>query len=345
MKYQYLNLISILFLIYSCSNDTNAEGTIIVDTIEKEEPIDIPTKPSSTNLEQYIQRFVDEASARNVDIKFGSINFTFTDNLDFACGTGDSINRLVRISTRPECWIERTDIEREILMFHEIGHARLGRLHDNTKLPNGDFKTLMVSGMVSAGSLDVYTKDTPEKKAYYLDELLDPNTPVPDWASAKLNPTIIFNDSINDNDTNWEYSNFGNSNHPGEISTTHFTSPGSSLKINATEHSDFSIWRYAFSPEGIAQGSRLTMEVDIRLDNVTGEGVFIAMRGDSENEVVFFETTQGTKTIAGTSPFTKYILELPYYIEKVKTLNLFLIMCGNATGTAFFDDIVITKYD
>lgn len=341
MKYQYLYLISILFLITSCSNDTNTDETIIVDTVEKEEPTDMPSNASNTNLEQYIQRFVDEASARNIDIKFGSINFTFTDNLDFACGTGDSINRLVRISTRPECWVERTDIEREILMFHEIGHARLGRLHDNTKLPNGDFKTLMFDG----NQFSLYTKDTPEKRAYYLDELLDPNTPVPDWASAKLNPTIIINDSINGNDTNWEYSNFGNSSHSGEISTTHFTSSGSSLKISATEPSDFSFWRYSFSPEGIQQGSRLTVDVNVRLDNVNGEGVFIALRGDSDDGTVFFRTTQGTKTITGTFPFTKYSLELPYYIEKVKTLNLFLIMGGNATGTAYFDDIVITKYD
>ncbi len=341
MKYRYLYLISILILVNACSNDTNTDDSILVETKENEEPVEIPNNPSNTNLEQYIQRFVDEAAARNIEIEFGSINFTFTDNLDFACGTGNSTNRLVRISTRPECWVERTDIEREILMFHEIGHARLGRLHDNTKLPNGDFKTLMFDG----NQFRLYTENTPEKRAYYIDELLDPNTPKPSWASAKLNPTIIFNDSINGKDTNWDYSGFGDSNHSSEISSTHFSSPGSSLKISATAHSDFSFWGFTFSPEEIAQGSRLTMEVDIRLDNVTGEGVFIAMRGDSEDGMVFFETTQLTKTIAGTFPFTKYTLELPYYIEKAKILNLFLIMGGNSTGTAYFDDIVITKYD
>jgi hypothetical protein len=331
---------SILFLVNSCSNDTNTDDSIIDDSIDEREPVDTPSSPS-TNYEQYINRFVTEAAARNIDIKAGSINFIVSDTLNFYCGWGDSRNRLVQISSRPECWIERTDIEREILMFHEIGHARLGRLHDNTKLPNGDFKTLMFDG----NQIRLYTEDTPEKRTYYLDELLDPNTPIPSWATAKVNPTVIFNDSINGNASNWEYAHFGESNHSGEISTTLFSSPSSSLKISATEPTEFSYWRYAFSPEGIAQGSRLTMEVNVSLDNVTGEGVFIAIRGDSDDGMVFFETTQGTTSITGTSPFTKFTVELPYYIERTKTLNLFLIMGDNSTGTAYFDDIVITKYE
>jgi hypothetical protein len=191
----------------------------------------------------------------------------------------------------------------------------------------------------------LYSKDTPEKRAYYLDELLDPNPPEPVWASAKVNPTVIFNDSINSTDTNWEYSNTTNSTHSGEISAEFFFSPESSLKISATESSEFSFWRYRFSPEGLEQESRLTMEVSVRLENVTNDGVSIAMRGDSENGMVFFNTTQGTTTINGTSPFTTYTVETPYYVETVDTINLFLILAGNSTGTVYFEDIKITSYN
>ncbi|WP_027075396.1 hypothetical protein [Maribacter antarcticus] len=226
-------------------------------------------------------------------------------------------------------------------MFHELGHAALERGHNNTLLPNGDYKTMMINGLL----FGLYSKDTPEKRAYYLDELLDSSTPIPSWAFAKVNPTVIFNDSINSTDTNWEYSNTTNSTHSSEINSTIFSTPGSSLKISAKEPSAFSFWRYRFSPEGLNQGSRLTMEVSVRLENVTNDGISIAMRGDSDTDMVFFNTTQGTTTINGTSPFTTYTVETPYYVETVDTINLFLILAGNSTGTVYFDDIKITSYN
>jgi hypothetical protein len=136
MNYRYLFLISILFSLGACTNDTDTDDT----TIDDSEPI-VRTR-SNANYEEYINRFASEAAARNVSIVPGSINLVISDTLNFYCGWGDPRNRTVRISRRPECWSERNDADREILMFHEIGHAALERGHNNTLLPNGDYKQL-----------------------------------------------------------------------------------------------------------------------------------------------------------------------------------------------------------
>ncbi len=225
-------------------------------------------------------------------------------------------------------------------MFHEIGHAILERPHNNVRLPNSDFKTMMFGG----NQFGLYSEDTPERRVYYLDELFNSNTPAPSWASAKVNPTVILNDSINFNANNWEYVNTTESNHSGEISSTFFSSSGSSLKISSTAPSEFSFWNYEFSPEGLKQSTRLSMEVSIKLEDVTNDGVYLAIRGDSDTGVVFLNTTQGTTKISGTSPFVKYTVEVPYYIETVEKIKLFLIFSDTATGSVYFDYIKITNY-
>jgi predicted SprT family Zn-dependent metalloprotease len=43
------------------------------------------------------------------------------------------------------CWQSYNDINKEKLLFHELGHAVLNRPHNDYKLPDGDFKSMMCS--------------------------------------------------------------------------------------------------------------------------------------------------------------------------------------------------------
>ena len=75
----------------------------------------------------------------------------------------------------------------EVLIFHELGHCVLGRLHQNDYLPNGDPKSLMIQNELDQYAC-VYDLSGDNdcnnlfKREYYLDELFDPTTPTPDWA-------------------------------------------------------------------------------------------------------------------------------------------------------------------
>lgn len=95
------------------------------------------------------------------------------------------------------------------------------------------------------------------------------------------------------------------------------------------------------TPPDIHVGSSLELTVKVKVTNVTGNGVFVALRGDgdSSSSSIFFETTQDVQTINGTADFTSYTVKLDSYPEGVKYIYIFLIMHASSTGSANFDDI------
>jgi hypothetical protein len=329
MKNVLLFLTSLFYLITSCADHKKTNFT---EPISKAE--------SNTDYQIYIDRFAEEAAKRDVEVDIDGLNLIISDTLNFYCGYGFPNTKIVQISNRLECWEQLIESDKEVLMFHELGHTILARQHDNERLPNNDWKSMTAENVWS-----LYSEYTPERRMYYLDELFDSNTPEPSWASTKVNPTVLVNDSINLNTDDWEYSNTGNSKHSGKISTKFFSSPGSSFKISATAPSEFSSWKYELNPKGLKQGSRLVMEVNIKLENVTNDGVAIAIRGVSNEDMIFIGSTEGVTTINGTSPFVKYTVEVPYYIEAAKKIELFLLLRNNATGTVYFDDIKLINYE
>jgi hypothetical protein len=321
MSRKFLSLLFFFFLLFfSCQKES--------DSIQK---IDPP-------FQEYIDRFAKEASSRGVNVNLQSLVVTFSDTLQNYCGYG--VSNSVQISSRVNCWQNQTDANKEILMFHELGHAILHRSHDNSILSNGDYKTMMLDG----NQFSLYSEDTPERRKYYLDELFNASTPPPSWASQKTISTVLINDTINKNSTNWKFVLRSGSSQLGEISTA-VPSRGSSLKISTSTPSTFSYWYYEFTPTGIKQSAKLILKVNIRLEQVAEGGVYFALKGDGDTKSMFFVTTQYVRKIVGTTDFIEYNLDLPYYIDKTKKIYIFLSMDDKATGTAYFDDISLVKWE
>ena len=99
--------------------------------------------------------------------------------------SSSELQKIVKINQNNICWDHQEELE--ALIFHELGHCYLGREHTTDTLPNGDPKSLMVAGNLTLfapckyvfGPLDC---NQLHKRTYYLDELFDPSTPVPEWA-------------------------------------------------------------------------------------------------------------------------------------------------------------------
>lgn len=138
--------------------------------------------PDNRVFDFYTSRFIEEAESRNsnlnnnLGIKIDNLVIQFDNDLENFCGFAISATNII-ISTRPRCWETKSDIDREILIFHELGHSILGRPHINTKLPNNDWKSMMFDG----NQFGLYQQGSKERN-YYLDELFDEETPIPDWA-------------------------------------------------------------------------------------------------------------------------------------------------------------------
>jgi hypothetical protein len=298
------------------------------------------TIPSDFSI--YVRRFEDEGHARSAAFSISNLTVLFVDEatLPMYCGYGTSDPPKVQIKKSGNCWYDRSDLDKEILLFHELGHAVLSRQHINDTLPNGDFKSMMFDG----NQFGIYNEYTPEKRKYYIDELFNLSVQPPDWSKVERKERIsILRDTIAQTN-HWVFSN---NNKPQDQGATIVTADqGHALSItSATVMSgSFSSWTYEFPPSQIPPGSKLILKVQIKLNGVTGPGVYFAMRGDSGSSRNFFVTSQGTQSITGTRDFAEYSIKLNYYPNEVTRIYLFLLIDGTSTGTVYFDDVELVNY-
>ena len=139
----------------------------------------------------FVEQFKAEAQQRgnilpanDLIIKFGK---TSAENI---CGESllqTNQTPVITISIDPTCWQKAYKEAKEALIFHELGHSWLGRAHRNDKLPDGSYASLMNFDDVTIYATCQYPiGDSPcdkrSRRTYYIDELFDPNTPIPAWA-------------------------------------------------------------------------------------------------------------------------------------------------------------------
>jgi hypothetical protein len=302
-----------------------------------------PLAEVAPEFRPYLQRFKAEAASRNAHPDYSQLKAEFVEpgSIGGSCGYGDVNPPHVRIVNSDGCWNKITDINKEILFFHELGHSILMRSHNNDTLPNGDFKSMMFGG----NQFNLYAESTPERRTYYLDELFSPfSVPVPDWAKAKVNPTPILSDTISAANL-WIHNNASSGNQ-GMIDHANYASPSHSLAITSpVASSGFSYWTRTIPPSQIPVGSRLVLKVKVKLLNVTGPGVYIAFRGDVGTNSGFFVTTEGNVPITGTQGFKEYSVSLMYFPRNISNIFIFLLLDGQSTGTAYFDDVRVVNYN
>lgn len=145
--------------------------------------------------------------------------------------------------------------------------------------------------------------------------------------------TQIVNDNL-ESGNKWTFYNVPPAVHEDLLDGTVSASVPHSLAIKSTkaEAAGFSYWSLRWVPEDIPVGSSLELQVNLKVTDVTGEGAFIAMRGDADSGVVFFQTTQDSKSITGNRDFETHTVKLDSYPEGVNQMFIFLIMHGTGSG-------------
>ncbi|MEL7147430.1 MAG: hypothetical protein AAFO69_13735 [Bacteroidota bacterium] len=136
----------------------------------------------------HVSAFFKIASTKGLNLDTGNLIVRFEGELNSQdgspiCGnaagslTGDRQN-VVTIDTECLAW-RHSEISREILLFHELGHVFLERAHFDELFSNDDYRSIMYGG--NWNIFRFYTEN-PFKRDYYINELFDPATPTPDWA-------------------------------------------------------------------------------------------------------------------------------------------------------------------
>lgn len=151
----------------------------------------IPVYDVPPAFQKHIDAFEREAVSRGHSFTIDNLIIQYDDKLDDPfCGKCNSnsldadVQKIISINPGAQCW--NNDLELETLIFHELGHCFLGRNHLNERLPNGDPKSIMIENNISLYSPCIYPIggqpcNNSFKRTYYLDELFDESTAVPEW--------------------------------------------------------------------------------------------------------------------------------------------------------------------
>jgi hypothetical protein len=150
-----------------------------------------PVYDVPSDYQPFVDSFIQEAANRGYSIEINNLIINYDETIEAphcaSCNSRSSnklVQKIVSINPNLRCWY--TVEQHEALIFHELGHCILGRAHDDSTLPNGDLKSLMNSNDLGIYSSCVYAVDNEPcdltfKRTYYLDELFNTETLVPDW--------------------------------------------------------------------------------------------------------------------------------------------------------------------
>ena len=160
-KIHLILLLGVLFL-YSCGDE--------------------PVYDVAPVFEPYVERFVEEALTYGISYDFQEegLEIVFRDAVSKESGGQCNSSGLIEIERF--FWNDLDDFEKEGLIFHELGHCVLGRGHKNALLPNGEWGSRMRGSPLPDGTNAVINY-TGTRLPFYRDEMFDPDTPIPDWAS------------------------------------------------------------------------------------------------------------------------------------------------------------------
>jgi hypothetical protein len=161
---------------------------LILFFVSCKDPNEYRIDPAFTD---YLQRFENEAGSRGRTFNLTSTGLImeFATLKDNTAGLTHYENP-IRIEIDKTYWnaISGTagaDMMKEDLIFHELGHGLLNRKHLNTTLENGDWKSIMCGGTkVNNRPWNINYKGI--RRAYYVDELFNENTPAPEFSSNQL---------------------------------------------------------------------------------------------------------------------------------------------------------------
>jgi len=158
---------------------------------KKEETLE-PVLGIHPDFQPIVDLFVSEAAQRGVEIKLDNLILRYDSDLsESICGQcnslsdPDKVQKEIQVNSDP-CWVFSQELE--ALIFHELGHCILQRQHLADTLPNGDPKSMMVQSDITVYGPCRYVFDDPancnnlHKREYYIDELFDPQTSIPEWA-------------------------------------------------------------------------------------------------------------------------------------------------------------------
>lgn len=160
----------------------------LVLTACKKDPLPVQNYEAPKEIEPYVIRFELEAQKRGYSINIHKTNIIILYGDPIGSSVADCYMNTNLIIVDSLIWnTNGGDLERERVIFHELGHAYLKRLHLNDTMPNGEYKSMMLGGFLPMPQLNRFNyfdiSPLTNRHGYYLDELFNSTIEIPDWAN------------------------------------------------------------------------------------------------------------------------------------------------------------------
>tara|TARA_R110002050_G_scaffold241508_2_gene377879 strand:+ start:3130 stop:4065 length:936 start_codon:yes stop_codon:yes gene_type:complete len=153
-------LIILLFILFGCSDDEFINSEL-----------------NNPEFMSFYESFKNEANIRGVKTENSQINFFLADiknpNTAGLCYSNGNIY------IDKSFWFNSSKNEKELLIYHELGHCVLNRNHKNLKSKSGECLSYLRGGEDNFEcSFNLYSLFW---RKYYLDELFNNSTILPNW--------------------------------------------------------------------------------------------------------------------------------------------------------------------
>jgi hypothetical protein len=294
------------------------------------------------DLQIYVGRFIEEAHSRGWDFDPSIIDAVYVDRINMNsttfCGYGysnykDTGGRRIEISKSCN-WINSPDADREVLAFHELGHAILNRTHDNIKDCNGEPISIM------SQTFPTYKAAETEKRTYYIDELFDQltagNKCIDYGQDFKIDPRFY---QYANNDADWYF--YSSNNRYTGVQNQSPTITCTDITTTETGY-----WYRSFESPAIPNCAEVMLRVKMNSAGLTGKGAAIAIRvyeneitnaGATTKQTQFFTTED--EPISGVLDDRLAEVVVPCLTMKTTSIVVFGVMMPGTTGQVRFDDI------
>lgn len=168
--FPFLLLFSFLFVFTACQKDA------AIDLVEVSATPEARTYPGvDERLWPYFERFETAGIERGFDVDLVASRITgVIEDLDGEHVAGQCTTfgnfRPGRVTLDAEFWNRSSDIFKEFIVFHELGHCFLDRDHREDTFSNGRCVSIMRSG-----TLDCRDNYNVATRGSYINELFEPN--------------------------------------------------------------------------------------------------------------------------------------------------------------------------
>lgn len=264
----------------------------------------------------YVNRFEQEAAKRGKDYKLQTegLIIEFAKLKDEQAGLCH-YEKPIRIEVDSVYWrkisfVAGADYMKEDLIFHELGHGILKRKHLNTVLENGDWKSMMCGGeKVDNRPWNINYRRA--RRDYYVDELFNESTPLPDFLSSQLlvdttnfvkKLTLSF-DTNSKLDTGWDLSSNANYSITTENKQLKFTSNFSTSYAILLNVLDTSVY--------ISKNFSFEIEIDCQpKTNSDQYGLVFAVKTITKDTTEYFKINKEQNMFPGNSTWFSYYTQL-----------------------------------